>query len=179
MNPFVMSMTLVGALVSCARPAVPPEPPILTQQKCEDPGGVFPVSEIEIEHFGCPMGPCPEYRVRITSKGEFEYEGKKRVRQLGRQSARGYVGDVAPLFTWICEHPDLYATNGGEQRGQDTEQLTYRFRLNDGRVIVVQTDIGFEHDDLWVLSSLVDGIVSRELMETRGDHEEHEPKPAT
>jgi len=179
MNPLAFSLLIVGALVSCARPALPPDPSILTQQKCDDPGAVFPVSEIEIEHTGCPLGECPEYRIRITSKGEFEYEGKKFVREIGQRSARRYAFDVTLLFAWICEHPEMYADNGGKQRGDDTEGITYRFRRADGRLVVVRTDIGFWRDDLWVLSTLVDGVAARALAVSRDREDSHEPKPAT
>ena len=168
MNPLAFSLMVVGAIVGCARPTQPPDPPILTEKKCDDPSGAFPVTEIEIEHLGCPMGECPQYRVRVTSKGEFEYEGKKFVREVGRRSVRGYASDVTSLFAWICEHPDLYANDGGEQRGDDTEGIIYRFRRGDGQTVVIRTDIGFWHDELWVLSTLVDGIAGRALAVSRG-----------
>jgi hypothetical protein len=166
MSPPRLSVVLVSALIGCGRPAAPPDPPILTQQKCDDPALPFFVESVEIEHVGCP-GPCPAYRVRVTSQGDFEYEGKKFVRETGYRSARGYPSDVIPLFAWLCEHPTLYAKSGGAPNGVDTEELTYRFGLRDGRTVVVQSDIGFQHDDLWVLSSLVDGVVGRVLMGTR------------
>ena len=82
---------------------------------------------------------------------------------------------MSPLFAWICEHPALYAKSGGGQRGADTEELIYRFRLNDGQVVEVLSDIGFEHDDLWVLSTLVDGVIGRALMVTWGKEDRQGP----
>ena len=164
----MFSILAVSAIVACARPALPPDPQVFTQKNCDDPSAAFPVTEIEIEHLGCPLGQCPNYRVRVTSQGEFEYEGKKFVREVGQRFGRGYASDVTPLFAWICEHPNMYANSGGKQRGNDTENIIYRFRRGDGKTVVIRTDIGFWHDELWVLSTLVDGVVGRALAVTRG-----------
>jgi uncharacterized protein DUF6438 len=166
-NRWASSVLLMSAVMSCGRSEVPPDPSNVLRRVCDDPSREFPVREIEIEHTGCG-GPCPEYRVRVTSDGQVEYESKKSVREAGRWESKGYPSDVAPLFAWLCEHPALYAESGEHQRGDDTEELVYRFRLSDGGVVVVQSDIGFEHDDLWILSTLVDGVIGRALTVKRG-----------
>jgi hypothetical protein len=171
-------LALAAALMGCGRPATPPDPPLPVRAESEDDLYPSVVRELEIDHTGC-FGTCPVYRVRVTNTGEVEYEGKKFVHKVGRVTASLYPVDVAPLFEWLRHHPALYGASTNHRHGEDTEEITYRFHLKNGQSVVVESDVGFSSDDLWVLSHIVDGMIGRALMRANGEESPNEPKPAT
>ena len=162
----ILSIALLGSLMACAKPATPPDPPLVAQGKPNDDLYPSPVREIEIDHRGC-FGSCPVYRVRITNAGEFEYEGKRFVRKAGLVTAAMYPADVTPLFAWLRDHPSLYSKSTTNRRGVDTENVIYRFLLKNGDSVVVETDLDFAGDDLWALSNIADGMAVRALMRSK------------
>jgi hypothetical protein len=176
--PAVRVLVVIGMSLACVRPVAPPDPK-LPEQNAEAPSfNPSPVRELEIEHTGC-FGPCPIYQVRVTDAGELQYEGKRFVRHVGTLTASMYPADVGPLFTWLRDHPTLYQLNAVHRNGEDGEQITYRFRLKSGETVVVESDVVFDGDEFWALSSIVDGMVSRALLRSRDWATEHETRPAT
>jgi len=168
---------LVATFISCGQLSTPPEPPFLTQDSAEGLLNPSTVRELEVEH-SATLGPRPSYRVRISEDGNYEYEGKEFVLQIGRKAGSTYPTEFSPLFFWLRDHPAQYAASGDRTHGADLEAVTFRFTLKSGKTVVVEYSLGFQGDDLWALSSIVDGLIARALIHDRRDGP-HERKPAT
>lgn len=71
--------------------------------------------------------------------------------------------ELSPLFWWLNDHPMLYAASTSRINCVDCEEVEFRFRLKSGASVVVKSGMGFEGDDFWALSSIVDAVVGREI----------------
>ena len=168
---------LSATAVACGPLATPPEPLSLGRSSLETLPNPSAVRELEVEH-SANLNPWPTYRVRISDDGTYEYEGKEHVSQIGRKAGSTYPIEFSPLFVWLRDHPALYAASGDRTRGGDLEAVTFRFRLKSGETVVVEYSLGFQGDDFWALSTIVDGTVARALNIDR-ESGQHERKPPT
>jgi hypothetical protein len=165
---------IVATLFACGRPASPPDPPALAQRTSEDPFNPSAVRKLEVEH-SATFGQSPTYRVSICDDGKYEYEGIEFVSQIGRRAGSTYAVEFEPLFRWLRDRPALYAANSDRTHGNDLEAVTFRFGLKSGETIVVQYSLGFQGDELWALSSIVDGLIVRALSSDQ-ERQKHERK---
>jgi hypothetical protein len=166
----------VALLLGCGRAALPPDPPILAQRSTQELLNPSPVRELDVDHEGC-FGTCPQYRVKLSDDGSWDWEGVASVSPAGRRSGRAYASRFSPLFIWLRDHPALYAASADRIRCQDCEAIEFRFTLKSGESVVVRYGMGFEGDDLWALSTIVDALIMRET--SRMVNESNERRPAT
>src|SRR5512139_169187 len=100
-----------------------------------------------------------------------------RHRRLGFHVGRaGYPTEFSPLFIWLRDHPALYAASARKVRCSDCEEIEFRFGLKSGKTIVVRYGLGFDGDDWWALSQLVEAAIRRET--SRRAYTANETKPA-
>jgi len=168
---------VVAMLFACGRPAAPRDPPLPAQASAVDPFNPSAVRKLEVQH-AATFGPSPTYRVSICDDGNYEYEGEKFVSQIGRKVGSTYPVEFSPLFLWLRDHSELYAASSDRTHGNDLEAVTFRFSLKSGETVVVQYSLGFQGDELWALSSIVDGLIVRALSSDE-ERQKHERKPAT
>src|SRR5262249_54769436 len=135
-----------------------------------------PVRELAVEHEGC-FGPCATYSVKLSDDGAWEWVERATDSTTTLQTGKTYPSTFSPLFSWLKDHPALYAANANRIRCEDCEILVFRFGLKSGGSVVVRYGNGFQGDDWWALSVVVDSVVAHER--SRRPNEPHDHKPAT
>lgn len=73
------------------------------------------------------------------------------------------ASEVVHLFEWLRNQPALYAASADHVRCEDCEIIEFTLELRSGERVVAECGMGFDGDDYWALSKIVDAIIEREV----------------
>jgi hypothetical protein len=121
---------------------------------------------------GMCEGPCPVYKVRLSTDGQVTYEGEYYVERMGVHRGRVAPESVQGLVRFILRlgFADLDSEYPTERTCGSTDELTLWRGERPSRVV----DHGSAPPELWAMAALVDAVVDGVDWERPADRDDDE-----